>query len=91
VQQTGCFPTRRSVLEETEIYLEEHPLYSFASQYLEQAWITEPRVTAYEVCRSEIGRMLYAVTAGESVDQWLDDTLTLCNQVLDDALESEVR
>lgn len=91
VQQTGCFPTRRSVLEETEIYLEEHPQYSFASQYLEQAWITEPRVTAYEVCRSEIGRMLYAVTAGESVDQWLGDTLTLCNQVLDDALESEFR
>jgi hypothetical protein len=43
-------------------------------------------VTAYSACRTEIGRMLYAVTAGESVDQWLSDTLTHCNQTLDEGL-----
>ncbi len=86
-QQAGCFPTRRSALEEMEGYLEEHPQYGLASQLLEHKWITEPGVTAYALCRAEIGRMLYAVTAGESVDQWLSDTLSLCNQALADAMK----
>jgi multiple sugar transport system substrate-binding protein len=85
-QQMGCYPTRRSALDEMETYLEEHPRYSQASQLLEQNWIAEPGVTAYATCRGEIGRMLYAVTAGESVDQWLQETLRLCNQALKDTM-----
>jgi multiple sugar transport system substrate-binding protein len=86
-QHAGCFPTRRSAFEEMETYLEEHPHFGLASQMLEQKWIAEPGMTAYEACRGEIGRMLYAVTAGESVDQWLTDTLSQCNQALADAME----
>jgi multiple sugar transport system substrate-binding protein len=86
-QQVGCFPTRRSAFEEMEIYLRERPAYGLAPQLLEQKWITEPGVTAYATCSAAIGRMLYAVTAGESVDQWLADTLSSCNQALSDALE----
>lgn len=83
----GCFPTRRSALGEMANYLETHPHFYLASLLLEQKWITEPGMTAYEVCRGEIGRMLYAVTAGESVDQWLADTINQCNQALADAAE----
>jgi multiple sugar transport system substrate-binding protein len=86
-QSVGCFPTRRSALEEMETYLQEHPRYALAAQLLEQEWITEPKVAAYEACRAAIGRMLYAVTAGESVEQWFEDTQSLCNQSLADRQE----
>jgi ABC-type glycerol-3-phosphate transport system substrate-binding protein len=86
-QHMACFPTRRSAFEEMEAFLEAHPQYSLASQLLEQEWITEPNVTAYSACRAEIGRMLYAVTAGESVEEWLGKTQSQCNQILDDAME----
>jgi multiple sugar transport system substrate-binding protein len=81
-QETGCFPTRRSALDAMDDYLAEQPQYSLASQLLESEWGAEPAVTAYATCRSEIGRMLYAVTAGEGVNQWLTDTQTFCNQTL---------
>jgi len=86
-QHAACFPTRRSAFEEMASFLEAHPKYSVASQLLEQEWITEPNVNAYSACRVEIGRMLYAVTAGESVEEWLSNTQSQCNQSLDDALE----
>lgn len=85
-QETARFPIRKSALSAMDAYLAEHPQYSLAAQLLENQWITEPAVTAYSACRAEIGRMLYAVTAGESVDQWLSDTLTHCNQTLDEGL-----
>jgi ABC-type glycerol-3-phosphate transport system substrate-binding protein len=86
-QHMACFPTRRSAFEEMEVFLEAHPQYSIASQLLEKEWITEPNVTAYSACGAEIGRMLYAVTAGESVDELLSETQTHCTQTLDDAME----
>jgi multiple sugar transport system substrate-binding protein len=86
-QSAACFPTRRSALEEMETYLQEHPRYALAVQLLEQEWIIEPRVAAYRACRAAIGRMLYAVTAGESVEQWFDETQSLCNQSLADEQE----
>jgi multiple sugar transport system substrate-binding protein/sn-glycerol 3-phosphate transport system substrate-binding protein len=86
-QITGCYPTRRSAFDAMEDYLAEHARYSLASQFLESDWITEPRVEAYASCRAEIGRMLYAVTAGESVEQWLTDTQNRCNLTLLDAEE----
>jgi multiple sugar transport system substrate-binding protein len=86
-QNVGCFPTRRSALEEMETYLQEHPRYALATQLLELEWITEPQVPTYEVCRAAIGRMLYAVTAGESIEQWFEDTQSLCNQSLADGQE----
>jgi ABC-type glycerol-3-phosphate transport system substrate-binding protein len=82
-RQMACFPIRSSALEEMEPYLEANPLYALSSQLLEEQWITEPRVTNYPDCRAEIGRMLYAVTAGESVGNWLAETLALCNQTLE--------
>jgi multiple sugar transport system substrate-binding protein/sn-glycerol 3-phosphate transport system substrate-binding protein len=84
---TGCFPIRRAAFEEMQDFLEEHPQYNAAAQLLENEWVTEPGVTAYPVCRAEIGRMLYAVTAGESVTQWFSDTLAVCNQSLVDETE----
>ena len=85
-QETACFPILKSALSAMDAYLAENPQYSLAAQLLEGQWITEPAVTAYSACRAEIGRMLYAVTAGESVDQWLSDTLTHCNQTLDEGV-----
>jgi multiple sugar transport system substrate-binding protein len=84
-QQQGCFPLRRSALEEMTTYLEEHPRYSAAAQLLDEVWITEPNVTGYAECGTEIGRMLNAVTAGENLDQWFSRTLLKCNQVLADS------
>jgi multiple sugar transport system substrate-binding protein/sn-glycerol 3-phosphate transport system substrate-binding protein len=84
-QQMACFPIRRSAFEEMEGYLEAHPQYSLAAQLLEREWITEPNVTGYRGCRAGIGRLLYAVTAGETVEQWFNETLNLCNQTLEDA------
>jgi ABC-type glycerol-3-phosphate transport system substrate-binding protein len=86
-QHQGCFPIRRSALEEMATYLEEHPRYSAAAQLLEEVWITEPNVTGYAECGAEIGRMLNAVTAGENLDQWLSRTLLKCNQVLADSVK----
>ena len=86
-QHTSCFPIRRSALEEMEVYLGERPQYRLASQLLEQKWVDEPSIAGYETCRAEIGRMLYAVTAGENLDQWLSDTQSQCNQALDSAPE----
>ena len=63
-------------------YLEEHPRYSAATQLLEEVWVTEPSLTGYPECGAEIGRMLNAVTAGESLDEWLSVTLLKCNQSL---------
>jgi ABC-type glycerol-3-phosphate transport system substrate-binding protein len=85
--QMACFPTRRSAFEVMGTYLEEHPQYALATHLLENRWTSEPNVTAYGTCSAAIGRMLYAVTAGESVDQWLSDTRTQCNQALDNAME----
>ncbi len=85
-QEAACYPVRRSAFEEMGTYLEENLQYSLASQLLEHTWIAEPGVTAYATCRAEIGRMLYAVTAGESVDEWLSATLEICNQALTDAV-----
>jgi hypothetical protein len=70
-----------------QVYLEEHPEYALAAQLLEQTWIRQPGIPGYAACRSEIGRMLYAVTAGENADQWLDDTRDRCNQALADVLK----
>lgn len=81
-QEGACFPTRRSAFEEMEGYLAEHPQYRLAAQLLEGPWVAEPAVPAYATCRAEIGRMLYAITDGESVEQWLADTLAHCNQAL---------
>jgi ABC-type glycerol-3-phosphate transport system substrate-binding protein len=86
-QHMACFPTRRSAFEEMEAFLEAHPQYSLTSQLLEQEWITEPNVTAYSACGTEIGRMLYEVTAGASVEKLLSDTQTHCTQTLNDAME----
>jgi ABC-type glycerol-3-phosphate transport system substrate-binding protein len=86
-QITGCFPTRRSAIAAMDDYLAEHAQYSLASQFLESEWIAAPSVADYATCRAEIGRMLYAVTAGESVDQWLTATQSRCNQTLVDAEE----
>jgi ABC-type glycerol-3-phosphate transport system substrate-binding protein len=77
-----CFPTRRSTFEELGTYLEENPLYGQAARLLEEEWVTEPPVTGYSDCRAEIDRMLYAVTAGEDVAQWLASTRAYCNQTL---------
>lgn len=81
----ACLPTRRSALALMEDDLAEYPQYRLASQFLAHQWVTEPAVMAYPACRAEIGRMIYAVTAGESVDQWLADTRAFCNQALADA------
>lgn len=81
-QHAACFPIRRSAFEDMEAYLKEYPQYQLASELLEQDWSTEPNVTAYATCRAEIGRMLYAVTAGESVEHWFNETQSLCNQTL---------
>jgi hypothetical protein len=86
-QHIGCFPNRRSALDEMGLYLEENEGYRSATELLENLWITEPHVAAYATCRSAIERMLYAVTAGESVNQWLNDTRNTCNQALRDALD----
>jgi ABC-type glycerol-3-phosphate transport system substrate-binding protein len=86
-QETAYFPTRQSTLTVMEEFLAEHPQYSLASQLLVNEWIAEPGVSGYATCRAEIGRMLYAVTAGESVEQWLNDTRTRCNQALVEAAE----
>jgi ABC-type glycerol-3-phosphate transport system substrate-binding protein len=85
-QETARFPIRKSALSAMDAYLAENPQYGLAAQLLEDRWITEPAVTAYSACRAEIGRMLYAVTAGESVEQWLSDTLTRCSQTLEEGL-----
>jgi multiple sugar transport system substrate-binding protein len=89
-QDAACFPTRQSALTVMEDDLADFPQYRLAAQFLTQQWITEPIVTAYPTCRAEIGRMIYAVTAGEDVGQWLDDTRDLCNQALEDATERVV-
>jgi ABC-type glycerol-3-phosphate transport system substrate-binding protein len=86
-QSAACLATRRSALEEMETYLQDHPRYALAAQLLEEEWITEPRMGGYHECRAAIGRMLYAVTAGESVEQWFNETQTLCNQSLADDQE----
>jgi ABC-type glycerol-3-phosphate transport system substrate-binding protein len=83
----GCFPSRQSIVEQMDVYLEQHPHYQRAAQLLTLQWITEPRLTAYASCRAAIGRMLYAVTAGESVDEWLSTTQTQCNEALNTALQ----
>jgi len=84
-QPAGCFPIRRSALDEMSADLAEQPALGLAAQLLEEKWFSEPAVAAYPACRAEIGRMLYAVTAGESVDQWFNDTLSKCNQALSGA------
>jgi ABC-type glycerol-3-phosphate transport system substrate-binding protein len=84
-QHTGCFPIRRSALDEMNDDRAEQPAVGQVVQLLEEKWLPEPAVAAYPACRAEIERMLYAVTAGESVDQWFDDTLTQCNQALSGA------
>jgi ABC-type glycerol-3-phosphate transport system substrate-binding protein len=86
-QEVGCFPTSRSALAAVKENMAQYPQYDLASQFLAQQWINEPAVTAFAVCRAEIARMIYAVTAGEDVNQWLADTRSLCNQALDDATQ----
>lgn len=86
-QHRGCLPLRRSALDQMAAYLEEHPHFASAAQLLGQVWVTEPNVTAYSECGAEIGRMLNAVTAGESLDEWLSKTLLQCNVVLADSVK----
>ena len=86
-QHRGCLPLRRSALDEMTAYFEDHPHFATATQLLEHVWITEPNVTAYGDCGAEIGRMLNAVTAGESLDEWLSKTLLQCNLVLADSVK----
>jgi ABC-type glycerol-3-phosphate transport system substrate-binding protein len=86
-QGAGCFPIRRSALDIVEEDVAQYPQYSLASQFLAHQWISEPAVTAFGACRAEIARMIYAVTAGEDVNQWLADTRSLCNQALAGAKE----
>jgi sn-glycerol 3-phosphate transport system substrate-binding protein len=86
-RETACFPTRRSALAALEDDVAEYPQYRLASQFLVHPWMTEPAVIAYPTCRAEISRMIDAVTAGESLEQWLADTRARCNQALTDATE----
>jgi ABC-type glycerol-3-phosphate transport system substrate-binding protein len=81
-EHRGCFPLRRTALDKMTAVIQDHPNYSTAAQLLEHVWVTEPNVTAYDECGGEIGRMLNAVTAGESLDEWLSKTLLQCNLVL---------
>jgi multiple sugar transport system substrate-binding protein len=81
----GCFSQRPSAVEEMADILQQHPAYELASQFLEDNWITEPRLAGYSGCRAAMGRMLYAVTAGEDVNRWFDETLVECNQALNEA------
>jgi len=86
-REMACFPTRRSALAAMKDDVAEYPQYRLAAQFLEYPWMTEPAVTTFSTCRGEISRMIYAVTAGESLEQWLADTRALCNQALTDATE----
>jgi len=86
-QGAGCFPIRRSALDIVEQDAVQSPQYGLAAQFLAYQWISEPAITAFGACRAEIARMIYAVTAGEDVQQWLADTRAACNQALAGATE----
>ncbi len=86
-QGADCFPTRRSALVVLEEEMVQYPQHGLASQFLAHRWIKEPAITAFGACRTEIARMIYAVTAGEDVSQWLADTRSSCNQALAGATE----
>jgi ABC-type glycerol-3-phosphate transport system substrate-binding protein len=87
-QWMGCFPLSPSASEELDpAYLEQHDGYRLAVQLLGERWVSEPNVAGYVTCRAEVGRMLYAVTAGENADLWLSETATRCNQALETAID----
>jgi multiple sugar transport system substrate-binding protein/sn-glycerol 3-phosphate transport system substrate-binding protein len=83
-QEAACFPVRETALAEMEDYWVTNPQQRVATQYLDEIWVPEPGVPAYAACRAAIARMLYAVTAGESIEQWLAQTQNDCNQSLTD-------
>jgi ABC-type glycerol-3-phosphate transport system substrate-binding protein len=86
-REVGCFPTRQSALALLEDYVAEHPQYGQASLLLPNEWVAEPGVPDFAACRAEIERMLYSVTAGQDVNQWLEDTRNFCNQTLENTGE----
>lgn len=81
---TNYFPTRQSAANEMTQYFSENPQYEKAFRFLDNTWAIEPGVVAYDECRTEIDNMLNAVAAGESVEQWLSDTLEKCNEILEE-------
>jgi multiple sugar transport system substrate-binding protein/sn-glycerol 3-phosphate transport system substrate-binding protein len=83
-QKAACFPVRETALAEMEEYGVANTQQRAATQYLDQSWVPEPGVPAYATCRAAIARTLYAVTAGESIEQWLAQTRNDCNQSLTD-------
>jgi multiple sugar transport system substrate-binding protein len=89
-QDSGRFPVRRSALEAMDDYLAQHPKRRQAAQLLENQWVTEPGVTNYDACDAQITNMLYAMTAGGDVKQWLDESRERCNQSLISASRDDV-
>jgi len=89
-QDSGRFPVRRSALEAMDDYLAQRPKRRQAAQLLENRWVAEPGVTDYDACDSQITNMLYAMTAGGDVKQWLDESRERCNQSLTSASRDDV-
>ena len=81
---TNYFPTRKSVANKLTQYFSENPQYEKAFGFLENTWAIEPAVAAYDECRNEINTMMNAVVTGKDVDTWLADTLTKCNEILEE-------
>ncbi len=82
---TGYFPTRASAADLLKDYFAQNPTYEKAFGFMFMDYGIESPVAGYDECRAAIDDMLTSVLSGTPVEPTLGDTVTTCNQYLQEA------